>query len=457
MGYASIVSGVGMGKYFGTDGIRGRVGGEVMFAPWMLGFGQALGRFLGANRRVIIGKDTRLSGYMLESALEAGLAASGVHCHLVGPVPTPVLAFLTKSLGLDLGVMITASHNPYTDNGIKLMNHAGEKLSLAEEAAIEQEIDHFQWGACDNAALGRASRVHDVFLHYHEHARSFLHRADFSLSGWRIVVDAAQGAFYRLAPQILEAFGAEVIPLHCEPDGLNINRDCGTLHPQVAIHAVLEKQADIGIVFDGDGDRVHLIDSKGRLYDGDELLYILALARKQSNHLRGGVVGTIISNLGLAQALSRHDIPFHRAPVGDRFVIEALKKLGWQLGGERSGHLIVHEGMPCGDGLIAALSILECLDGLPLSGWLSDFQKVPQMSKNLICEGTPEALLSLSQTQDCITRAQKALGNGARLVVRGSGTEPLLRLLIEGEDITRNEEILEALAQDLQAVVSSVI
>ncbi len=379
-------------KYFGTDGIRGRVGEWPINADFMLRLGRALGTVLaqqGAGRRgVVIGKDTRISGYMFESALEAGLVAAGVDVHMFGPMPTPAVAFLTRSLRAEAGIVISASHNPHYDNGIKFFSATGEKLSDEIELAIEDEVDA-PFVTVPSEQLGKARRVDDAVARYAEFCKSTV-AEDFSLLGMKIVLDCAHGATYQVAPKVFAELGAQVIAIGDEPDGFNINRDVGSTHPDALQSAVLEHCADLGIAFDGDGDRVQLVDRHGVLADGDDILYVLARDCMREGRLKGPVVGTLMSNYGLEQALAALDMPLIRANVGDRFVLQQLKQHGGTLGGETSGHILCLDRATTGDGIVAALAVLEAL--LPrgrISRWPDRPAETAAGDAQRACRGRP--------------------------------------------------------------------
>jgi phosphoglucosamine mutase len=376
-------------KYFGTDGIRGRVGDTPVTADFMLRLGRAAGKVLadGDSRSVVIGKDTRISGYMFESALEAGLAAAGANVALLGPMPTPAVAYLTRTLHACAGIVISASHNPFYDNGIKFFSADGEKLPDEVEQAIEAELAQ-PFSTVSSEKMGKAVRIDDAAGRYIEFCKGTI-PFEIMFSGIKIVVDCAHGATYRVAPAVLEELGAEVITVGVEPDGLNINEGCGSTNPELLSQAVLENSADIGIALDGDGDRVIMVDHRGEVVNGDELLYIIATARQDQGILQGGVIGTVMSNFGLELALKKRDIPFMRAPVGDRHVHKALVNNGWTLGGEASGHLLCLDRTSTGDGIVSALQVLEVMvsKDKTLAELTSDVQKLPQIMINIPVSG----------------------------------------------------------------------
>ena len=346
-------------KYFGTDGIRGRVGEAPVTADFMLRLGRAAGKVLagGDSRSVVIGKDTRISGYMFESALEAGLAAAGANVALLGPMPTPAIAYLTRTLHACAGIVISASHNPFYDNGIKFFSADGEKLPDEVEHAIEAELEK-PFTTIESEKMGKAVRIEDAAGRYIEFCKGTI-PFEVTLRGLKIVVDCANGATYRVAPAVFEELGAEVITVGTDPDGMNINENCGSIHPEFVSRAVLDNGADLGIALDGDGDRVVMVDANGEVVNGDELLYVLATARQDNDQLQGGVIGTVMSNLGLELALKKRNIPFLRSPVGDRHVHKALIKNGWTLGGEASGHLLCLDRASTGDGIVSALQAVS--------------------------------------------------------------------------------------------------
>jgi len=445
-------------KLFGTDGIRGKVGVHPITPQFMLSLGWALGTVISeqmqmsdCRAKVLIGKDTRISGYMFESALEAGLVAAGVDIQLLGPMPTPAIAYLTRTLRAQAGMVISASHNPYHDNGIKLFSSEGVKLPDAMELAIEDRLKNtIQCVSSDR--LGRASRVPDAAGRYIEFCKSVLHGRT-TLSSQRIVVDCAQGATYHIAPKVLSELGAQVITLHNTPDGLNINKNCGSTQPQRLIEAVLTEQADIGIGLDGDGDRVILVDHRGQIVDGDSILYILGKYYLADKTVKTGIVGTQMSNLGLELALQSLSIPFKRVQVGDRHVLEALQSSHWLLGGEPSGHIICLDKNTSGDGIIAALHVLKIMQErqASLSALLADFHKYPQQIINVKSTGLENPCGHPTIRRE-IDKIQKQLGQSGRVLLRRSGTEPLIRVMVEGEDEKRVKQV----AQTLAALVSEV-
>jgi phosphoglucosamine mutase len=439
-------------KYFGTDGIRGRVGEYPVTAEFMLKLGWAAGRVLGTRRntRVIIGKDTRISGYMFESALEAGLSAAGVDILLLGPMPTPAVAYLTRTLHACAGIVISASHNAYADNGIKFFSREGAKLPDEVELAIEAEIDK-PMTTVKSDLLGKAKRVKDAEGRYIEFCKSTI-PLGLSPRGMKVVVDCAHGATYNVAPSVFEELGADVVAIGVEPDGLNINRDCGSTHPQHLQKTVLEHQADVGIALDGDGDRVIMVDHRGELVDGDELLYIIALSRLQGGTLSGSVVGTLMSNLGLEHALLAHNIAFERANVGDRYVLERLNQTSSLIGGESSGHIICLDRTTTGDGIVSALQVLAAMvkSGKSLYELKAGMKKYPQRMINVPVTGKVD-LEKAAVVQQAVRSAEQRMAGRGRVLLRPSGTEPVVRVMVEGEDEQQVHEEAEQLASVVAA------
>jgi phosphoglucosamine mutase len=443
-------------KYFGTDGIRGQVGQWPISADFMLRLGRALGVVLRAQKKtagrplVLIGKDTRVSGYMFESALEAGLAAAGADVRLFGPMPTPAVAYLTRSLRADAGIVISASHNPHHDNGIKFFSTHGEKLSDEIEEAIEREVEA-QFTTVDSEDLGKVVRVTDAITRYAEFCKATLPE-DFSLAGMKVVLDCAHGATYQVAPKVFAELGAELHVIGDKPDGFNINHDVGSMHPQALQRAVLEQHADIGFAFDGDGDRVQMVDRNGVLGDGDDMLYVLARSWHKRGLLKGPVVGTLMSNFGLQLALAEFNVELIRANVGDRFVLQKLKEHGGVLGGETSGHLLCLDRATTGDGIVAALAVLEALKlaGQDLAAARQGLHKLPQVMINVRAPGAKEALKS-DAVQQALAVTEKTLQGRGRVVLRASGTEPMVRVTVEAGD----EAEVRQLAEQLAAVVKS--
>ncbi|TAL87610.1 MAG: phosphoglucosamine mutase [Rhodanobacter sp.] len=437
-------------KYFGTDGIRGMVGEWPISADFMLRLGRAVGAVLtretGRKPLVLIGKDTRVSGYMFESALEAGLVAAGVDVGLLGPMPTPAVAFLTRSLRAAAGIVISASHNPHHDNGIKFFSAQGEKLSDDIELAIERELDA-DFVTVPSEQLGKATRIGDAVARYAEFCKATV-AEDFSLRGLKLVLDCANGATYQVAPKVFTELGAEVSAIGDKPDGFNINREVGSTHPRALQDAVLAQGADIGIAFDGDGDRVLLVDSQGGLADGDDILYVLACRLQATGELKGPVVGTLMSNFGLEQALAKIGVALIRANVGDRFVLQQLKQHGGQLGGETSGHILCLDRATTGDGIVAALAVLEALGqtGLGLLTARQGLHKLPQVMLNVRVESARD-VLGTAAVQAALAETQAGLEGRGRVFLRASGTEPLIRVTVEAEDADEVQQVASQLAE----------
>ena len=442
-------------KYFGTDGIRGHANGAVMSPDIAMRVGMATGLVLAEHdgrQRIVIGKDTRLSGYMIENALVAGFTAVGADVFLLGPLPTPAVAMLTRSLRADIGVMISASHNPYDDNGIKIFGADGYKLSDQVEAEIEELIDSdLSRRLATGPNIGRAKRVEGDRFRYVEFAKRTFPRA-LSLDGLRVVVDCANGAAYRVAPDVLWELGAEVMALGVEPDGLNINRECGSTSLDAIRAKVLEVRADVGIALDGDADRVIIIDEKGKVVDGDQLLSVIAASWLRSERLRHGtVVATIMSNLGMERYLESIGVSLIRTKVGDRYVMEEMRAGGYNIGGEQSGHIILTDYTTTGDGLLAALELLSVVaqSGKRVSEICHRFEPVPQILRNVRFNGGRP--LELDPVNEAIAEAKARLGQGGRLVVRPSGTEPLIRIMAEGDDSGLIHEVVDELANIVSA------
>lgn len=439
-------------KYFGTDGIRGRVGQSPINPEFCLRLGWAVGTVFGQRRdngkaHVIIGKDTRISGYMLESVLESGLSSAGADVSLIGPMPTPAIAYLTRTLHADAGIVISASHNPYYDNGIKFFDRHGAKLADEVELAIEAQLDG-DIACVESDQLGRASRISDAAGRYIEFCKATVDRG-FSLRGLKLVLDCAHGATYHVAPRVFEELGAEVVTLGADPNGVNINDACGSTYPANVQAAVIESGADLGIAFDGDGDRVVMVDHRGRIVDGDELIYAIAKYRQEIGVLDGGVVGTVMSNFGLEKALEALGIPFCRAQVGDRNVLERLKEQNWYLGGESSGHILTLDLTTTGDAIVAALQVLVPMmfGSKRLDELLVGMQKLPQVMVNVELDD-PAAASVDQRLLAAITDQERCLAGRGRILVRASGTEPLLRVMVEGED----EAEVTTIANELAAV-----
>ncbi|WP_019882765.1 MULTISPECIES: phosphoglucosamine mutase [unclassified Methylophilus] len=442
-------------QYFGTDGIRGRVGESVITPEFVMKLGYAAGRVLASHEHlpagkrptVLIGKDTRISGYMLEASLEAGLSAAGVDVLLTGPMPTPAVAYLTRALRAQAGIVISASHNPYYDNGIKFFSAQGTKLPDDIEHAIEAELAK-PMQVMESAQLGKAKRVDDAAGRYVEFCKStFPNHLD--LRGLKIVLDCAHGATYHVAPPVFHELGADVIAIGNQPDGLNINEGVGSTHPQALQKAVVEHQADLGIAFDGDGDRVMMVDGAGNLLDGDQLLYIIAMGLYAKGKLKGGVAGTLMTNLALEHALQKHQIPFGRAKVGDRYVLELLQEKNWKLGGENSGHILTLDKHTSGDAIIAALQVLQSVreSGKTLQQLGADLTLYPQVLINV----TTKQKLDLNQAavQTAVKQAETTLNGEGRVLLRASGTEPKIRVMVEG----LNQGLVQSQAEQLAEVI----
>lgn len=444
-------------KYFGTDGIRGEVGSFPITPEFVLKLGWAAGRVLGqaGHGKVVIGKDTRISGYMFESVLEAGLSAAGQDVLLLGPMPTPAVAYLTRTLHASAGIVISASHNPYHDNGIKFFGSDGQKLDDEVEQAIEAAIDE-DMSLVPSASLGKARRVVDAPGRYIEFCKSSFPN-QFSLNGLKMVVDCAHGATYHIAPSVFAELGAEVISHGVTPDGLNINVDCGSTAPAALQQRVLAEQADVGIALDGDGDRVLMVDHKGELVDGDELLFIIARAMSLPDD--AGVVGTVMTNLGMEHALQREGIAFARAKVGDRYVMEQLKQKGWTLGGESSGHLIALEHTTTGDGIISALQVLRAMVGQDrsLHELKGGMVKYPQTMINVIKSDDTFNIDTSERVQQAVAAVTDTLQGRGRVLLRPSGTEPLIRVMIEGEDGAEVERLCRQLASEVEQAMQETV
>ncbi|MCF6282500.1 MAG: phosphoglucosamine mutase [Candidatus Polarisedimenticolaceae bacterium] len=443
-------------RYFGTDGIRGRVGESPITPEFVMKLGWAAGRVLGTakNSKVLIGKDTRISGYLLESALEAGLSAAGVNIRLLGPMPTPGIAYLTRTLHAQAGIVISASHNPFYDNGIKFFSGEGNKLADEVELAIEAELDK-PMTTVDSALLGKADRVSGAEGRYIEFCKSTI-PLSMNFRGLKIVVDCSHGATYNIAPYVFEELGADVVAVGVSPNGLNINKDVGSTCIGTLCKAVLEHQADLGLALDGDGDRIIMVDGKGNEVDGDELLYIIAKSRLQLHTLNGGVVGTLMSNLGLERALESLGIHFERTSVGDRYIMERLSKKGWVLGGEQSGHIICLDRTTTGDGIIAALQVLAEINrtGQSLHELASGMTKYPQLLVNVKIGSTKaEDIMGDDAVCEAVRQIEAEMGSRGRVLLRPSGTEPLIRVMIEGVD---NKQVA-LLANQLADVVKSKV
>ena len=430
-----------MRKYFGTDGIRGNVGTTAIRPDFLVSLGHAVGRVLKERHNapaVLIGKDTRVSGYMIESALEAGFTSAGVDVFMTGPLPTPGVAYLTRAMRLDLGVVISASHNPYHDNGIKFFSASGEKLDDAWERQVEAMMDQpAAW--VESIGLGKARRLEDTQGRYIEFCKNTF---EGDLRGKKIVVDAANGAAYKVATKVFHELGAEVHSIGVSPNGFNINDGCGATAPELIAKTVVELGADYGVALDGDADRIVMVDAEGTTYDGDQLLYIMAVHRKKQGYFMDGVVGTVMTNMGIEEALKRQDIELVRAKVGDRYILKELQaRPGWLLGGESSGHVLVMDKHSTGDGIIAALMTLQALDGRTFKDALADAPLYAQVTRNIPFErggtwGTPKFL-------EAIEKAETHLGDTGRVLVRPSGTEPVVRITIEAQDTREAAELVQ--------------
>jgi phosphoglucosamine mutase len=441
------------GKYFGTDGIRGRANSPKMSPELAMRVAIACGTAFRKNRlgtaermRVVIGKDTRLSGYMIENAMMAGFTSAGVDVFPLGPIPTPAVAMLTRSLRADMGVMISASHNPFDDNGIKLFGADGYKLSDSIEQEIEDLVDTVGGIPMPSGSkLGRAKRIDGVFDRYIEFAKRTLPR-NMSLEGLRVVVDCANGAAYKVAPAALWELGADVVTIGAEPNGTNINLDCGSTHPIALSRKVHEVRADIGIALDGDADRVIIVDESGTIIDGDQIMALIARTWHESGRLEGGgLVATIMSNLGLERMMAGMNLKLHRTKVGDRYVVEHMRQHGLNIGGEQSGHVVLSDFGTTGDGLVSALQVLSCMKqlGKPVSEICRQFEPVPQLLKNVRLNGGSP--LAEAKVKLAIAEAEERLGKNGRLVIRPSGTEPLIRVMAEGDDQTLVENVVNEL------------
>ncbi|SHL27341.1 phosphoglucosamine mutase [Halomonas caseinilytica] len=446
-------------RYFGTDGIRGTVGEAPITADFMLKLGWATGRVLtreSGHAKVLIGKDTRISGYMFESALEAGLSAAGVDVILLGPMPTPGIAYLTRTFRADAGIVISASHNAFADNGIKFFSAEGVKLADAVEERIEAMLDEPLTTVAPHE-LGKARRVDDAAGRYIEFCKSTIPDR-VNLHGLRMVVDCAHGATYHIAPSVFRELGAEVSLIGANPDGLNINHEVGSTQPAALRAAVIREGADLGVAFDGDGDRVLLVDADGREVDGDDILYIIARDRHARGELGGGVVGTLMSNFGLAAALETLDVPFERAKVGDRYVMERLAANGWQLGGESSGHIVCGHVQTTGDGIVSALQVLSVMarEGRALGELLEGLEKAPQALINVrLTPGTDaRALMEDAALQEAVSTMETELEGQGRVLLRPSGTEPLIRVMVEGRPHLDVQHLARRLADDVESMLS---
>ncbi|MEN8166804.1 MAG: phosphoglucosamine mutase [Pseudomonadota bacterium] len=442
-------------KYFGTDGVRGRLGEGAITPEFVLKLGWAVGRVLGNDMksRVLIGKDTRISGYLLESALEAGLSAAGVNISLLGPMPTPGVAYLTRTLHAQAGIVISASHNPYEDNGIKFFSGDGRKLPDEVESAIEAEMDK-PLVTVKSSHLGKAIRM-DAEGRYIEFCKSTI-PLSMKFNGLKIVVDCAHGATYNIAPFVFDELGAEVIAIGNKPNGFNINDGVGSTYPEYLKASVLEYQADLGIALDGDGDRLIMVDDRGNEVDGDQILYIIARSRMRTGEFQGAVVGTLMSNLGLENALREHGVVFERTQVGDRYIMERLNQKGWMLGGEQSGHIICLDRTTTGDGIVSALQVLAEIraTGQGLHDLAAGMNKYPQKLVNIqLGDKTPAEVMQAKAVKKAVREAELEMGKSGRVLLRPSGTEPLIRIMLEGSDGGQVEQLTEDIAAVVQGYV----
>jgi phosphoglucosamine mutase len=444
-------------KYFGTDGIRGHLGEGAITPEFVLKLGWAAGRVLGNGTKnlVLIGKDTRISGYLLESTLEAGLSAAGVNISLLGPMPTPAVAYLTRTLHAQAGIVISASHNPYQDNGIKFFSAEGCKLPDEVESAIEAEMEK-PLVTVASSALGKAVRM-NAEGRYIEFCKSTIPLKT-SLSGMKIVVDCAHGATYNVAPYVFDELGAKVIAIGNKPDGFNINDGVGSTYPEHLIASVLEHGADLGIALDGDGDRLIMVDDRGNLVDGDQILYIIARSRMRLGDLKGAVVGTLMSNLGLEHALREQGVVLERTQVGDRYILERLHQKGWVLGGEQSGHIICLDRTTTGDGIVSALQVLAEIQaqGRSLGELAAGMSKYPQKLVNVsLGSKDPKEVMADETIIKAVREVEREMGQTGRVLLRPSGTEPLIRIMLEGSDAVKVEQLTERLAQIVEEYLTT--
>lgn len=446
-------------KYFGTDGVRGKVGEFPITPDFAMKLGWAAGTVLASNgtKEVLIGKDTRSSGYMLESAMEAGFSAAGVNVALIGPMPTPAVAYLASTFRADAGVVISASHNPFYDNGIKFFSNSGTKLNDAQEleieALLEKALNQNAMQCVASEKLGKVRRIDDAAGRYIEFCKGTFPN-HLSLAGLKIVVDSAHGAAYHIAPNVYRELGAEVISINDKPNGVNINEHCGATHLDSLQTAVMLHEADLGIALDGDADRVMFVDHNGHVVDGDEILFILAQAAHNKGEMMGGVVGTLMSNLGLELALKQMDIPFVRAKVGDRYVVEQLKHTGWQLGGEGSGHILSLQYASTGDGIVASLQVLKAVlaSGKRLAELKAGMTKLPQVLINVrLATADADSILAASSVQQAVIKAEGILGDQGRVLLRKSGTEPLIRVMVQSTDKIMTQTQAEYIADAVRA------
>ena len=445
-------------RYFGTDGIRGRVGEFPITPDFMIKLGWAAGCVFARSgqSRILIGKDTRISGYMFESALEAGLSAAGVDVLLTGPMPTPAVAYLTRTFRASAGIVISASHNPFDDNGIKFFSAQGTKLPDEMEQAIEAQMD-LQMSTVSSERLGKASRINDAAGRYIEFCKS-TGGGHLNLRGMKIVIDCANGATYHVAPKVFSELGAEVIEIATAPDGLNINEDCGATAPEQLSRAVLAEEADLGMALDGDGDRLIMVDHSGDVVDGDEILYIIANALREQGQFSGGVVGTLMSNFGLEQAFKRLQIPFVRAAVGDRYVMEQLDQRGWLLGGENSGHVVCRHLTSTGDGTVSAVQVLRAMadSGRSLQELRQGMTKLPQVMVNVRLAKRVQ-LAGNEALEQAVAAAEAELGDDGRVLLRPSGTEPVVRVMVEGENPAQVESVCHQLAEKVEKILAALV
>lgn len=440
-----------MKKYFGTDGIRGTVGKGAITPDFMLKLGWAAGRVLGEKGgKVLIGKDTRISGYMFEASLEAGLSAAGMDTLLLGPVPTPAVSYLTRTFAAQAGIVISASHNPFHDNGVKFFGPDGKKLNDALEAEIERLVDQ-PIVVADPALLGKARRINDAIGRYIEFCKS-TYTADQSLAGLRIVLDCAHGAGYKIAPAVFRELGAEVFTIGDAPDGLNINKDVGSTHPEALRAAVKQHRADLGVALDGDADRVVMVDHQGNVVDGDQILFIIARHLLDQGRLQGGVVGTLMSNLGLELSLKELDVPFARANVGDRYVVAEMVSRNWGLGGESSGHVVCGHATGTGDGIVTALQVVSAMrmTGKSLADMAGVMQLYPQRLINVRVDEKVD-LSTQAEIQSAVESAEAAMGERGRVLLRPSGTEPLIRVMVEADDAAMADDHAQAIAKVVES------
>lgn len=440
-------------KYFGTDGIRGKVGDSPITPDFVLKLGWAAGKVLArhGSRKIIIGKDTRISGYMLESSLEAGLAAAGLSASFTGPMPTPAVAYLTRTFRAEAGIVISASHNPYYDNGIKFFSIDGTKLPDEVEEAIEAEMEK-PITCVESAELGRANRIVDAAGRYIEFCKGTFPNEQ-SLNSLKVVLDCANGATYHIAPNVFSELGAQVITMGCDPNGININEECGATDVRKLQDRVIAEKADVGLAFDGDGDRIIMVDHQGNKVDGDQILYIIAREALRQGQLKGGVVGTLMSNMGLEIALKQLGIPFERAKVGDRYVLEKLQEKGWRMGAENSGHVILLDKTTTGDGIVAGLQVLSAMvrNHMSLHDLCSGMKLLPQILVNVRFKGKHDPLQSEAVVA-ANEQVEKELAGKGRVLLRKSGTEPLIRVMVEGE----NEDVVTEMANRIADAVKAV-